>query len=185
MGKTLNEKMKMLDRERQKKINARAAHLIAEEQTLRDLRQAHDLTQARMAEHLGVGQDSISRLERRTDLLISTLRSYIEVMGGQLHLVAEFPDRPPVVLSGFTDIETERRENENESPKKTEEQPGSNVRQRMADTRVAVWTDQPPATPSSGDADLHARIWKQPDTTITSRSRTPKSNTNSPTSKAA
>ena len=109
MGKTLSEKMKMLGHERQKKIGARAAHLIAEEQTLRDLRQAHDLTQVRMAEYLGVGQDSISRLEKRTDLLISTLRGYIEVMGGHLRLVAEFPDRPPVVLSGFAEIENESR----------------------------------------------------------------------------
>jgi transcriptional regulator with XRE-family HTH domain len=81
--------------------------LIAEEMSLRDLRRALDLTQERLAETLGIGQDGVSRLEKRSDLLISTLRSYIEAMGGRLELIAEFPERPPVVLSGFSKMEAE------------------------------------------------------------------------------
>jgi hypothetical protein len=50
---------------------------------------------------LDIGQDGVSRIEQRSDLLISTLRSYIEAMGGHLELIAEFPNRPPVVLSGL------------------------------------------------------------------------------------
>jgi hypothetical protein len=47
---------------------------------------------------LGVGQDTISRLEKRSDMLLSTLRHYVESMGGKLELVAQFPNRPPVVI---------------------------------------------------------------------------------------
>ena len=54
-----------------------------------------------MAKELGIGQDGISKLEKRSDLLISTLRGYVEAMGGQLSLVAEFPNRKPVILSGI------------------------------------------------------------------------------------
>ncbi len=105
--KTLDQKMKELSPARRKKIKARAAQLIAEEMSLREVRQAHRLTQERVAEALGIGQDQVSRLEQRSDFLISTLRSYIEAMGGSLSLIAEFPDRKPVVLSGIATMETE------------------------------------------------------------------------------
>lgn len=104
MATTLKKKMKALSPKRREKIEARAAELIAEEMSLRDLRKAHELTQTRMAEALNMGQDGVSRIEQRSDLLISTLRSYVEAMGGQLHLVAEFPDRPPVHLSGLASM---------------------------------------------------------------------------------
>ncbi|MDP2370488.1 helix-turn-helix domain-containing protein [Rhodoferax sp.] len=51
---------------------------------------------------LGVGQDTISRLEKRSDMLLSTLRRYVEAMGGKLELVAQFPDRPPMVIDHLT-----------------------------------------------------------------------------------
>jgi Helix-turn-helix domain len=84
---------------------ARAATLIAEERSLQDLRRAHQLTQNKMAEVLGVGQDSVSRLEQRSDLLVSTLRNYVEAMGGKLSLLAEFPDKEPVILTGIASID--------------------------------------------------------------------------------
>lgn len=105
MATSLKDKMKEVGEDRQRKIDERASELIAEELSLRDLRRAHELTQQRMAEFLGVGQEGVSRLEKRSDLLISTLRSYVEAMGGRLRLVAEFPDRPPVILSGLAEME--------------------------------------------------------------------------------
>jgi hypothetical protein len=84
---------------------ARAAELIAEEMTLRELRHAHKLTQVNIAKTLWVTQDSVSRLEKRTDLLLSTLRRTVEATGGNLSLVAEFPDRAPVVLSGIAETD--------------------------------------------------------------------------------
>jgi len=112
MPTTLKNKLNTFDRKRRNKINARAAELIAEELTLRDLRLARQKTQEHMAQVLRIGQGSVCRLEQRSDLLISTLRSYIECMGGQLHLVAEFPDRPRVELTGFAAMENDRRKKE-------------------------------------------------------------------------
>src|ERR1700733_5659323 len=90
---------------RRRKVEARATQLIAEEMTLQELRRARKLTQVRMAKKLGVSQDGISKLEKRSDLLLSTLRKTVEAMGGTLSLVAEFPDRSPVVLSGIAEDE--------------------------------------------------------------------------------
>jgi transcriptional regulator with XRE-family HTH domain len=103
---TLKQRMKELNPDRGKKIEARTARLVAEEMTLQELRQARKLTQVRMAKALRISQDGVSRLERRTDLLLSTLRKSVEAMGGSLSLVAEFPDRDPVVLSGIANVET-------------------------------------------------------------------------------
>ena len=100
MTMTLGKKMKTLSATRRKRVEARAEALIAEEMSIRELRRARKLTQARMAKALNIGQESVSRLEKRTDLHISTLRHYVEAMGGKLSLVAEFPDREPVVLRG-------------------------------------------------------------------------------------
>ena len=105
MATTLKSKMRKLGAVRRKKIETRAAELIAEEMSLRDLRRALKLTQERMAQDLGISQDGISRLEKRSDVLLSTLRGYIEAMGGELHLVAEFPGRDPVSLAGFASID--------------------------------------------------------------------------------
>lgn len=107
--KTLTQKLGALTRARRKKVEARAAALIAEEMTLQELRQARKLTQVRLAKALGISQDGVSRLEKRSDLLLSTLRKSVEAMGGNLSLVAEFPDREPVVLSGFAATEVESK----------------------------------------------------------------------------
>ena len=104
MTSKLNDFLKTFTPAEQVEIQARASALIEEELTLRALRQAHDLTQERMAELLGVKQENISRMERRADLLLSTMSSYIEAMGGKLKLVAEFPERKPVVIKNLADI---------------------------------------------------------------------------------
>ena len=103
MPTNVNDIIGKLSPTQRKKVEARAAELIAEEMTLRELRQARKLTQVRIATKLGITQDSVSRLEKRSDLLLSTLRKTVEAMGGRLSLVAEFPDRAPVVLSGIAD----------------------------------------------------------------------------------
>jgi transcriptional regulator with XRE-family HTH domain len=65
------------------------------------LRKAMGKTQVEMAKRLGVGQDAISRVEARADMLLSTLGAYVKGMGGELTLVAQFPGRAPVRLTGF------------------------------------------------------------------------------------
>jgi DNA-binding transcriptional regulator YiaG len=109
MPTNVNDIIKKLSPAQRKRVEARAAQLVAEEMSLRELRRAHKLTQERVAETLGIGQDQVSRLEQRSDLLISTLRSYVEAMGGRLTLVAEFPKRKPVVLSGIAALDADTR----------------------------------------------------------------------------
>jgi len=104
---TPDDKMKKISVTRRKKVESRAAQLIAEEMSLRDLRKALSLAQGCLAERLKVSQDRISRMERRTDLLISTLRRHVAAMGGNLSLVAEFPDREPVILAGLGNMDAE------------------------------------------------------------------------------
>ena len=103
MAVNVNDKIRKLGPVRRRKVETRASELIAEEMTLRELRTARKLTQVRIARALGITQDTVSRLEKRSDLLLSTLRKTVEAMGGNLSLVAEFPDRPPVVLAGIAE----------------------------------------------------------------------------------
>ncbi len=119
MARTLSEVIADLPRDQQQDIAARAAQLIEDEMTLRDLRKAHELTQERIAETLGISQDGVSRIEKRSDFLLSTLRSYVEAMGGKLRLVVEFPNRKPVAISGLDTL------NPSEKPKRRGRKPGA------------------------------------------------------------
>jgi len=94
MPRTLDQALATLPANRRTTIGRRASELA----TLKDLRHAVERTQEELATSLGVGQDTISRIERRSDMLLSTLRRYVEAMGGKLELVAEFPDRPRMVI---------------------------------------------------------------------------------------
>lgn len=104
MARTLADKIRQLPASRRKKVEARAAELIAEEMSLRDLRKAMNRTQVQLAKTLNVGQDTVSRYERRSDMLLSTLQDYVQAMGGELELVVTFPDRKPVKLKSLADV---------------------------------------------------------------------------------
>jgi hypothetical protein len=82
-------------------IAAGTAELIQEEATLRELREIRSRSQAQLAEKLHTGQAAVSKMERRTDMYISNLRNFIRAMGGELDIVARFPDRPPVRIKQF------------------------------------------------------------------------------------
>ena len=99
MARNLEQILDALPTERRAVVEHRAAELA----TLKDLRQAMQKTQVDLAAALHVGQDSISRLEKRSDMLLSTLRGYIEAMGGKLEIVARFPNRPPVTIERLTE----------------------------------------------------------------------------------
>ncbi len=80
------------------------AHAMLAEMPLQELRQARGLSQKMLAEVLHVQQPSIAKLEKRTDMYLSTLRSHIEAMGGELEVIARFPDGA-VKISNFSDLE--------------------------------------------------------------------------------
>ena len=106
MGLNVEDVIAGLDPTERRKVEDLAAMFIAEEMTLRELRKARKLTQVSVARELGISQDAVSRLEQRSDVLLSTLRRTVEAMGGSLSLIARFPDRPPVELSGIAGHET-------------------------------------------------------------------------------
>ena len=98
MPRTLNEVIAALPKGERHRIKARAEQLVSEEMSLQELRKAIGKTQTAIAKRLKVGQDAVSKIEMRSDLYLSTLRGFIEAMGGELELIARFPDRPPVRL---------------------------------------------------------------------------------------
>jgi predicted transcriptional regulator len=103
MPTDVNDIIAKLPAARRRKIEVGASELIAEEMTLRQLRRARKLTQSRLAKSLKITQDGVCRLEKRSDLLLSTLRKTLKAMGGNLSLIVEFKDRAPVVLAGIAE----------------------------------------------------------------------------------
>jgi len=90
-----------LPSEQQEAIKVRGNELLAKvarRMTLAEMRKGRKISQAKMAEALGIGQMQISRLERRKDPRLSTMQRTVAAMGGQLTLIATFPDQEPVVL---------------------------------------------------------------------------------------
>jgi transcriptional regulator with XRE-family HTH domain len=108
MAIRLDDYMAKLPKKQQQAIQKRAAQLIAEEATLRELREARRRSQVELAEKLHIQQAAVSKLERRTDMYISTLRSYIEAMGGKLEIIARFSNKT-VRIKQFEMLDPEER----------------------------------------------------------------------------
>jgi predicted XRE-type DNA-binding protein len=104
MAKKFSELRTRMSPEAQARVEAKAQAMLAE-MPLNELRQARGLSQKMLADVLHVQQPSIAKLEKRTDMYLSTLRSHIEAMGGQLEVVARFPDGA-VKISNFSDLES-------------------------------------------------------------------------------
>jgi transcriptional regulator with XRE-family HTH domain len=109
MARTLQEKLASLDPARRAGVEAEADRLHTEYLTLQELRKAKAMTQVQLAETLGIQQATVAKYERQSDLLLSTLTSYVRAMGGNLKLMVEFPGKAPVALEGLGDTEEPRR----------------------------------------------------------------------------
>ena len=97
----LDDVIASLPKERQKKIALRGNELLEKVQrrmTLSQIRKGRKISQAKMAEVLGIGQMQISRLEKRKDPRLSTMQRTVAAMGGHMTMIATFPDQEPVVL---------------------------------------------------------------------------------------
>jgi DNA-binding XRE family transcriptional regulator len=103
MGRNLNEIIDALPKERRQRIEARYRELKNEVESLRELRQAAGKAQAEIAAALNIKQPSVSKIEKQADMYISTLRSYIEAIGGELELVVRLPSRPAMRLHRLGD----------------------------------------------------------------------------------
>jgi transcriptional regulator with XRE-family HTH domain len=102
MARNFRELQAGISPERRARVEERVRRAIRE-MALDELRSARELTQSELAEVLKVDQGSISKLERRTDMYISTLRRYVEAMGGSLQIRAVFPDGE-VQIKQFQDV---------------------------------------------------------------------------------
>jgi len=107
MAVPLKKFLAKMSPERRARIQAEAKRIIDEELTLRDLRKAHHMTQVKLAAVLGVKQESVSNLEKRSDMLISTLREYVEALGGELEIRATFPGRGSVTIRTLSEVGSE------------------------------------------------------------------------------
>ncbi|GAB1409262.1 XRE family transcriptional regulator [Desulfovibrionales bacterium] len=103
MAKKFTELRAQMSPEAQARAKAKT-HAMLAEMPLHELRQARGLSQKMLAEMLQVQQPSIAKMEKRTDMYISTLRSHIEAMGGKLEVVAHFPEGD-VTISNFSDLD--------------------------------------------------------------------------------
>lgn len=103
-GSILQNMWDNLPPERQQRIKARAAVRIEEYRTLQALRKAAGLTQAKISQELNMPQSNVSRLEKNSDMLLSTLQGYIAALGGKLSLTVELPNKPPIALTGLGDL---------------------------------------------------------------------------------
>lgn len=108
MGRTVDEVMAGLPQERQDHIRARAAEMLAEVEGLKALRKLAARSQEQIAQSLGIKQPGIVKIERQTDLYLSTLRRFIEAAGGTLELRVELPGTGAFVLTGVGEIEGKR-----------------------------------------------------------------------------
>jgi len=109
MARTLKDKVAALDPARRAGVEAEADRLHMEYLTLQELRKAKEMTQVQLADTLGIQQATVAKYERQSDLLLSTLTSYVRAMGGNLRLMVEFPGKAPVALDGLGDTEEPRR----------------------------------------------------------------------------
>jgi len=98
MPVTLETILNEMSEERRADIYQRAQE-IREELNLREVRRLRKLTQSRLSKKLKIGQEGVSRIERRKDMNVSTLRKYVEGVGGELRIEVRFPNQPPVVLA--------------------------------------------------------------------------------------
>jgi transcriptional regulator with XRE-family HTH domain len=104
MGRTLETVIETLPKARRDRINARYQTLKGEVETLQALRKAAGKAQTEIASSLRISQPSVSKIEKQTDMYLSTLRNYVEAVGGDLELIVRFPEQEPVHLNGLGEI---------------------------------------------------------------------------------
>jgi transcriptional regulator with XRE-family HTH domain len=116
MGRTLSEMIDAIPKRRRERIDARYRALKDEVESLKELRQAAGKAQADIAATLKIKQPSVSKIEKQTDMYLSTLRSYVEAIGGELDVVVRLPSRGAMrlhrlgeVFGGSTKPATRRR----------------------------------------------------------------------------
>lgn len=109
MARSLDQVIAALPGERRARVEARFEELRTDLASLGELRRVAGRAQADIARTLKIKQPSVSKIEKQADMYLSTLRSYVEAIGGQLDLVVRLPDRPPLRLHSLGDVAIVRR----------------------------------------------------------------------------
>lgn len=109
MGRTLDQVIAELPLERRERVEARYRELKQEVEGLRELREIAGKAQADVASALKIKQPSVCKIEKQTDMYLSTLRSYVEAIGGKLELVVKLPSRPAFRLDHLGDVIADRQ----------------------------------------------------------------------------
>ena len=104
--------MKKWKSEQRAKVQEMALQLIDEEKSLREIRKARECSQTELAQKMGMNQGDLSKFERRTDMYLSTVRQYVEALGGTLELVANFPDTGAVKIAHVAGLNVDEEEEE-------------------------------------------------------------------------
>lgn len=104
MGRTLDEVIASLPAGEQAAIEARYQELKQEVESLRQLREIAGKAQLDVAAALNIKQPSVSKIEKQADMYLSTLRSYVEAVGGKLELIIRLPSRPALTLQSLGDV---------------------------------------------------------------------------------
>jgi hypothetical protein len=104
MVRTLNEVLAALPPEERAAVDRRCEQLINEVEATGELRRISEMSRAKIAELLNISQPAVSKIEKQTDMYLSTLRSSVEAMGGDSNVIVHLPNRPPVKLQSLEDI---------------------------------------------------------------------------------
>ncbi|WP_456115071.1 XRE family transcriptional regulator [Sphingobium soli] len=104
MGRNLNDVVAALPEARRARVEARAQELKEQVESLSELRRVAGKAQVEIASALNVKQPSVSKIEKQADMYLSTLRSYVEAVGGQLDLIVRLPSRAPLRIERLGDV---------------------------------------------------------------------------------
>ncbi|EJN03520.1 XRE family transcriptional regulator [Phyllobacterium sp. YR531] len=104
MGRSITDVIASLPRDRQEQVEVRYQELRQEVEGLRELRQIAGKAQEDVAGALNIKQPSVSKIEKQADMYLSTLRSYVEAIGGKLELTVKLPSHPPLKLHSLGDV---------------------------------------------------------------------------------
>lgn len=104
MGRRLDDVIAALPEDRRERVEARFDALRGEVESLGELRRAAGKAQAEIASTLKIKQPSVSKIEKQADMYLSTLKSYVEAIGGQLDLIVRLPSHAPLRIERLGDV---------------------------------------------------------------------------------
>jgi predicted transcriptional regulator len=106
MVRMLKEVLDALPPKRRAEIDRRFKERLNEVDSLKELRRLSALSQVRIAKKLKISQPAVSKIEKQTDMYLSTLRGYVEAMGGELDVIVRLPHRKPIKVKSLEDVTT-------------------------------------------------------------------------------